>query len=119
MPVERRFAAVLQPFVSSTQADHHLLISYGDGTADIYLSDDGMMANHIAGHDPWDLLVEAARAAGWVILPSGCPTCLTDPGQRTHLPEGLDADVVLVLTGTDLLSHHHVSAIAVSVSVYA
>jgi hypothetical protein len=79
------------------------LIEHGDGTADVYLDDDGMMANHIAGDGPWDLLVEGARAAGWVILPVGCATGITDEAQRSHLPAGLDEDVVLVATGADLL----------------
>jgi hypothetical protein len=47
----------------------------GDGEADIYLHDAGMMANHIEGRDRWDLLVQGAKAANWVIIPVGCPTC--------------------------------------------
>jgi hypothetical protein len=27
-----------------------------------------MLANHISGNDPWDLLVHGARAANWVII---------------------------------------------------
>lgn len=61
------------------------------------------MANHISRERPWELLVRGAQAAGWVILPVGCPTCITDEAQRDHLPEGLDADVVMVKTGEDLL----------------
>jgi hypothetical protein len=75
----------------------------GDGQADIYLRDDGMMANHVSGQDPWDVLVSGAQAAAnWVILPLDCPTCLTQPGQREELPEDLDDDVVVVETGADL-----------------
>jgi len=79
-------------------------VRVGDGEADIYLRDGGMMANHISGHDPWDLLVQGARAANWVIIPVGCPTCLTQPDQRGELPEGLDDDVVVVDTGAGLLA---------------
>lgn len=74
----------------------------GDGAADVYLHDGGMMANHISGRDPWHLLVQGARAANWVIIPVGCPTCLTQPGQMEELPEGLDSDVVVVETSAHL-----------------
>jgi len=47
------------------------------------------------------LLVKGAQAANWVIMPMDCPTCLTQPGQREELPEGLDDDVVVVETGAD------------------
>lgn len=60
------------------------------------------MANHIEGRDPWDLLVRGARAAAWVIIPIGCPTCLTQPGQMEELPDALDKDVVVIETGADL-----------------
>ena len=80
-----------------------LRIRVGDGEADIYLSDDGMMANHISGRDPWDPLVRGAAAANWGIMPLDLPTCLTAPGQRENLPEGLDEDLVEVATGSDLL----------------
>lgn len=79
-----------------------LHVRVGDGEADIYLSDDGMMASHVSGQDPWDLLVRGAQAANWVILPLDCPTCLTQPGQRDELPEGLDDEVVFVESGADL-----------------
>jgi len=78
-------------------------IRFGDGEADIYLSDDGMLANHISGQDPWDLLVQGAQAANWVILPLDCPVCLTQPGQREELPDELGAETVVVVeSGADL-----------------
>lgn len=89
--------------VRAEPTTNFFLVEYGDGSADLYLNDDDMMANHISGERPWDLLVEGARAAGWVIMPVGCPTCLTDGSQRVHLPEGLDEDAVLVASGQDLL----------------
>ena len=96
-------AGVLAPHVTHRDGDLRR-IQFGDGEADIYLSDDGMLANHISGRDPWDLLVRGAQAANWVILPLDCPTCLTAPGQREELPEGLDSDVVWVEAGADLLA---------------
>jgi hypothetical protein len=95
---------VLAPFTQAEEPEHEFLrVEYGDGGADLFLDDDGMMANHVDGLRTWDLLVEGARAAGWVIFPTGCPTCITDEKQRSHLPEGLDEQVVLVRTGADLL----------------
>jgi hypothetical protein len=92
---------VLAPHISE-HSETFLRVGVGDGEADIYLSNDGMMANHISGRDPWDLLVQGARAAGWVIIPGGCPTCLTQPGQQEELPDRLGGDVAFVETGADL-----------------
>lgn len=96
-------AAVLAPHVTSREGDLRR-IRYGDGEADIYLSDDGMLANHVTGRDPWALLVRRAQAANWVILLVDCPTWVTSPGQRAELPEGLDSDVVVIETGDELLA---------------
>jgi hypothetical protein len=91
----------LAPYIGEKDGTF-LRVRVGDGEADVYLHDGGMMANHISGRDPWDLLVQGAQAANWVIIPVGCPTCLTQPGQMEELPEGLDDDVVVVETGADL-----------------
>lgn len=95
---------VLQPYIVREEPEHNFaLVEYGDGSADVYLDGNDMMANRISGDQPWDLLVEGAREAGRVIMPVGCPTCITDEAQRAHLPGGLDEDVVVVLSGTELL----------------
>ena len=97
--------SVLEPFAVRSESDgDFLLVKRGDGWADVYLSADSAMANHVSGTEPWQLLVEGATAAGWVILPVGCPTCITDEAQRAHLPDGLDDEVVLVVSGDDLLA---------------
>lgn len=95
---------VLQPFITREEPEHHFaLVEFGSGRADVYLDGDDMMVNHVSGDRPWDLLVEGARAAGYVILPVGSPTCIADDVQRAHLPEGLDDEVVLVMSGEDPL----------------
>jgi hypothetical protein len=95
---------VLAPHVTQEDpASSYTLVELGDGSADVYLSDDSMMANHIHGRDPWQLLVDGARAAGWVIMPVDGPTCLIDESQRAHLPDDLTDRVVLVGDGNDLL----------------
>lgn len=77
--------------------------AFGDGEADVYLSDDHMMANHVDGEEPWDLLVRGARAADWVIMPLDRPVLITDKSQREHLPDGLGDGARHVLTGEDVL----------------
>lgn len=95
---------VLQKFiVREEQEFESALVECGDGTADVYLENDGMMANHVSGEKPWQLLVEGARAANWIILPVGCPTCITHEAQRAHLPEELAGDAILVASGEELL----------------
>jgi hypothetical protein len=94
--------SVLAPhIVREDPAESFARIVSGDGAADVYLSKDSMLANHIAGERPWDLLVEGAKAAGWVIMPMGCPVLITDGSDRAHLPDGLGVDAVLVHTGGD------------------
>lgn len=95
--------AILSPHVDR-QEHSFLHISYGDGEADVYLGDDGMMANHITGREPWDLLLRGAQAANWVIMPVDAPVFLTAPGQREQLPEGLGDVAVDVESGAELVS---------------
>lgn len=94
---------VLAPHVTERKGSFSR-VQIGDGQADIYLRDDGMMANHISGQDPWHLLLAGAQAANWVIMPMDRPTCLTQPGQHEELPEELQDDVVFVETAAELLS---------------
>jgi hypothetical protein len=95
--------AAVAPYVVMDDPAHEFVrIAVGDGEADLYLSDDDMMANHVSGADPWEVLVAGARDAGWVIMPVDCPTCLTAESQREHLPEDLVGEVVVVATGADL-----------------
>jgi hypothetical protein len=91
---------VLAPHISEEDGTF-LRVRVGDGEADLYLRDGGMMASHIAGRDPQYLLVQGARAANWVIMPVGCPTRLTQSGQQEELPKGLDHEVVVVERGAD------------------
>lgn len=94
---------VLAPYIVNEDGTF-LRVRFGDGEADIDLRVDGMMANHITGRDPWNLLVQGAAAANWVIMPQDCPTCLTAQEQLANLPEELDHDVVVVQTGSEVLA---------------
>lgn len=44
-------------------------VFFQDGEADTYLCTDGMLANHIPGRNPWELLVKGAQEANGVIVP--------------------------------------------------
>ena len=96
--------SLLTPHIVREEREHsfaHVVI--GDGEADVYLSEDHMMATHVGGEQPWDLLVIGARAATWVIMPMGYPVLITDEAQRAHLPDGLGDDAMRVRTGQDVL----------------
>ena len=69
-------------------------------------SANGFMANHVEGERPWNLLVEAARAAEFAIMPVGCPVCVPSANIADHLPPELVAEegVRVVNTGRDLLA---------------
>lgn len=98
-----RMAALVEPYVVHREPEF-VEIAYGDGRADLYLDDDDMMASHVSGSDPWDLLVRGATAADWVIIPMGCAAALTGEHQRAHLPEDLAEDVDVVHSGAQLLA---------------
>lgn len=95
---------VLTPYLAREDPAHSFArLEYGDGSADVYLDSDSMMVNHVAGEQPWDLLVEGARAAGWVVMPADGPTCITGEAQRAHLPDDLAGEVVAIESGLDLV----------------
>jgi hypothetical protein len=62
---------------------------------------DAMMVTHF-DVGLWDLLVDAARAGRWAIMPVGCPTCVFDRAMIDDLPEDLRADAVVVGSGVDV-----------------
>lgn len=96
-----QMAETLRPHVTRVEGPfRHVRV--GDGGADVYLNNDSMIANHVEGHDVWDLLVRGAEAANWVIMPLDRPVCLTAPGQREELPEGLGQDTRWIATGAEL-----------------
>lgn len=93
--------SVLERFIATEVAGFVELNVDGD-VGDVYIDSGGMMANHVQGAKVWELLVQAARAADWVVLPTGGPTCITDQTQRSHLPVELRQAIHLVRSGDDL-----------------
>jgi hypothetical protein len=99
-------SAVLSPWVAEAEQPFDFVrIALPDGGADVYGygTADGLMVNHAAGRAVWDVMFDVAVAGGYAVLPIGCPTCVTEPAQREHLPDELRADSVVVASGADLL----------------
>jgi len=100
---------VLRPYivteeqVKAPKSFLHLHLQGPEIKADIGLFEEAMTAERFGGDRVCDLLVEAARAADWVILPPGSPTCITRESQREHLPPELAEHVVFVKSGQDLI----------------
>lgn len=94
---------VLRPYLRRTSDEPEQLEIGPDSRADIYLSEDSLMVSHIEGAAVFDLLLEAARAGRWTIMPIGVPPAVTDVDLLAHLPDGLSDGAVIVETGADLL----------------
>ena len=67
-------------------------------------ADDSMMITHITGDQMWDLLLEAARAGRWAIMPVGCPVFVFDEAMLNDLPEVLRPSAQMVSSGAELLA---------------
>jgi hypothetical protein len=95
---------VLGPYLLPSAAAPREL-AYLGGTAEVYgLDDDSMMINHIAGDRIWDLLLEAARAGRWAIMPVGCPVFVFDEEMMNDLPEVLRPSAQVVHSGAEMLA---------------
>jgi hypothetical protein len=97
--------AIVTPFLAGAASDGVGWIVTADGEADIYglgNNDQGLMINHATGRQIWQLIVDVARAAGYAVLPVGCPVCVVDEVMIGHLPDELRPDAVLVHDGGDL-----------------
>ncbi len=98
-----RARAVLEPYFTETDPQHRFArLTVGDDGAAVYLDDNDLMVNHAGRERVWDILIEAATAAQWTILPDG-PPCLTSPTRRSELLEELASEAVLVTNGADHL----------------
>jgi hypothetical protein len=97
--------AIVAPLLAGPVSDGFGRIVTADGEADIYGladNDQGLMINHASGRQIWQLIVDVARAAGYAVLPVGCPVCVVDDAMIGHLPDELRQDALLVLDGGDL-----------------
>ncbi|HYB36936.1 MAG TPA: hypothetical protein VEF72_15090 [Mycobacterium sp.] len=102
--------AVLAPHLVGRQA-----LVFSDGSAEFYARKDqetgdidfgaGFMVTNVGGRVAWDVIVAAARAGRFAIMPVGCPVAITDAAMADDLPPDLVADVgmVVVSSGAELL----------------
>jgi hypothetical protein len=95
---------VLAPYFADAPRDGYVRVQLVDGEADVYgLGRSSLMVNHASGEQIWDLILTVAAAAGWVIMPVGCPVCVVADEQAADLPDELRGGVIVVRTGTELL----------------
>ena len=67
---------VLEPLLVSPPSDGYGLVRTADGDADVYgLGTDSLMFTHASCRQVWQVMVDVAHAAGYAIMPVGCPTC--------------------------------------------
>lgn len=101
------FRTVFGPHIRLDDSDGFCRVVAPDGgEADLYARLEppftSLMVNHFASGQVLDLVVAFARDADAVLLPPGCPTCITHESQLDHLPEDMRDDVRIVHTGADL-----------------
>lgn len=109
VPVDKAaFLAAIAPFVVRTEPEFHFqrLRTPDGGEAEVFAALDqdpfmGFSFSRFSAGDVLDLIVAVAGATDTVILPPGCPTLVTRPQQREHLPDGLDEQVAVVTTGAE------------------
>jgi hypothetical protein len=96
---------VLEPLLVSPPGDGYGLVRTTDGEAEVYgLGTDSLMFTHASGRQVWQVMVDVAHAAGYAIMPVGCPTCVTRVEHVADLPEEVRSSVVVIQNGDDLLA---------------
>jgi hypothetical protein len=98
--------AVLDPLIS-LRGETWARISTSDGGVDVFGIDTaawGLMFSRAQGQQAMDVIYEVARRAGFVILPVGCGTLLTDETVRSELPAGVPEPIVQVSSGDDIVA---------------
>ena len=75
-----------------------------DGEAAVYgAGRDALMINQASGQIIWQIMVDVARVADWVITPVGCPVCVLREKMINDLPAELQDDAVVVGSGAEVL----------------
>jgi hypothetical protein len=97
---------LLEPRVA-LRGDDFVRIATSDGEADVYGIDDpgtGLIVDHASGKEIWSLLFELAIAAGFVVMPIGCGTCVTEATSVSDLPDDVPQPITRIRSGADLLA---------------
>ena len=94
---------VLEPYLAGPADGGYAKARTADGAADVYgLGSDCLMINHASGTLIWQVMVDVARAAGYVILPVGVPACVVREEMIGDLPGELRDGAVVVRSGAEL-----------------
>ena len=94
---------VLETYLAKVPDEGYALVRTADGEADVYgVGSDSLMFNHAGGVLIWQVMVDVAKAADWVIMPVGCPVCVVRAEMIRELPAGLKDDAVVINSGADL-----------------
>jgi hypothetical protein len=95
---------VLRPLLAGPPDGGFGLVRTDDGDAEVYgLNTDSLMFTHASGRLIWPVMVDVAQAADYVIMPVGCPVCVTAADHVDELPEALRDTAVVVDTGDDVI----------------
>lgn len=95
---------VLEAVIAERDGSFARLVT-SDGEADLYGMDDpssGFMVNHASGDAIWQVIVDAAVAGGFFIMPAGCPPAVVPGTDAAQLPPELRPAATNVRSGEDL-----------------
>jgi hypothetical protein len=93
----------LEPYLAGALEEGYARIRTADGEADVYgVGSDSLMFNHAGGESIWQVMVDVARAAEWVIMPVGFPVCVMREDMISELPAELQDAALVISSGADL-----------------
>jgi hypothetical protein len=93
----------LEPYLAGAPGEGCALVRTADGEADVYgVGSDHLMFNHAGGEVIWQVVVDVAKAADWVIMPVGCHVCVMREDMISELPVELRDNAVVINSGAEL-----------------
>jgi hypothetical protein len=95
----------LEPYLARSPTGGFAHLVTPDGEADVFgIGQAGLMINHASGEFIWQVMLDAALAGHYAIMPVGCPACIVREDMRDDLPDSLQATAVVVRSGTDVMN---------------
>jgi len=94
---------ILEPYLAGDPEEGYALVRTADGEADAYgVGGDHLLFNHAGGEMIWQVMVDVAKAADWVIMPVGCPVCVMRKEMISELPPEMQDNAVVITSGAEL-----------------
>jgi hypothetical protein len=94
----------LEPYLAGAPDGGYARVRTPDGEAGVYgIGSDALMFNHASGQVIWQVMVNVAKAADWIIIPVGCPVCVMREDMISHMPAELRDNAVVVRSDTEVL----------------